>query len=307
MQYNVNYWVAHVTSSSLFPHEKILSYHTVLVPQVAYRMVGTSFSYEECEALIRRIYPIMINAHGSHKSFSRAMAKAPYMHTRLNITNFYDLQGQYKLKFLMLHMKRNGSTGKPIQIAFRYMQQSTGLSTPFHLQDFQSYGHLLPHSWLRHLFQYLDSRRITVELIDDVTLPEARQNDRSVTELLSSHFTTNQMVILNRIRIHLQVMYLSEISDITGRHVLPNILECISYHKSKWEWPNQKCPENQNALWKKACHILQHHLKTHRLGYWKDQTRVWEWKMSPCKNFESHKTMGTYSTTEGRFKTYYSG
>ena len=76
---HVNDWVKHVTSSSLFPHEKILSYHTVLVPQVAYRLVGASFTYEECETLMKRIYPIMINAHGFHRSFSRAMAEAPYI------------------------------------------------------------------------------------------------------------------------------------------------------------------------------------------------------------------------------------
>ena len=92
---NANDWVAHVTSSSQYPHEKILSYHTVLVPQIAYRLVRASFSYEECETLMRRIYPIMINAHGFHKSFNRAMAQSPYTYAGLNITHFYDLQGQY--------------------------------------------------------------------------------------------------------------------------------------------------------------------------------------------------------------------
>ena len=97
---HVNDWVASVQSSKLYPHEKILSYHTTLVPQVIYRLVGASFTFKQCDNLMKKIYPLMINAHGFHKSFSRAMASAPYTYAGLNITHFFDLQGQCKLKFL---------------------------------------------------------------------------------------------------------------------------------------------------------------------------------------------------------------
>ena len=90
----------------------------------------------------------------------------------------------------MLHMKRNDSTGKLFRIALRYMQQSTGFYQPFYTKPFQSYDHLLPHSWLKQLFQYLDSRQITVELSDDDTLPMAHKEDASITDILSKHFTT---------------------------------------------------------------------------------------------------------------------
>ena len=212
IQGHVNDWVSSVQSSKLFPHEKILSYHTVLVPQVTYRLVGASMSYEQCDELMKQIYPIMINAHGFHKGFSRAMAAAPYTYAGLNIKHFYDLQGQYKLKIFMLHMKRNDSTGKPLQIALRFMQQSLGFKDPFYEQRFDKYKHLIPHSWLKHLFQYIDSRQVTVTLSDDITLPMARKGDISLVELLSRHFTTSQMRIINRYRIFLQVMYISEVT-----------------------------------------------------------------------------------------------
>ena len=117
------------------------------------------------------------------------------------------------------------------------MQQSTGLAQPFYTKTFSTYDHLLPHLWLKQLFQYLDSHQIIVELSDDVALPMTRKGDASITEILSKHFTTLQMEILNRYQIHLQVMYLSEITDISGRSLSPNIKEGNNYRSSIWEWP----------------------------------------------------------------------
>ena len=225
----VDDWVTHVQSSNLYPHEKILSYHTVLVPQVAYRLVGASFSYDECDELMKKKFPILINAYGFHRSFSRAMATAPYTYAGLNITHLYDLQGQCKLRFFMLHMKRQDSTGTLLKIALRYMQQSIGFADPFYNRAYKAYDHLLPPSWTKHLLQFLDSRRITIEITDDIKLLYPRKKDRSITDLLSAHFTRDQMRILNRYRVFLQAMYISEISDISGKFILPNIVSCIQY------------------------------------------------------------------------------
>ena len=151
--------------------KKILSYHAVLAPQVAYRLVGASFSYDECDELMKIIFPILINAHGFHRSFSRAMVTAPYTYAGLNITHLYDIQGQCKLRFFMLHMKRQDSIGTLLKIALRDMQQSTGFADPFYNRSFQTCDHLLPPLWTKHLLQFLDSRRITIEIIDDIKLP----------------------------------------------------------------------------------------------------------------------------------------
>lgn len=302
---HVNEWITNIQSSKLFPHEKIMSYHTVLVPQVVYRLVGASFSYEQCDKLMQRIYPILINAHGFHRSFSRAMASAPYTYAGLNITHFFDLQGQYKLKFFLLHMKRNDSTGKLFKIALRYMQQSTGLSTPFYNKKFDSYGHLLPHSWLRQLFQYLDSRQVKIELTEDITLPQARRHDVSIMELLSKHFTKNQLCIINRYRIFLQVMFISEVTDINGKHLLPNIKEGKNFRDSKWTWPNQTCPKGHEKLWKRACHVLQTHLSTNRLGSWKKKTQEWQWKTNHNSSYIIHPNLGCFKLFQARYRSYY--
>ena len=181
---------------------------------------------------------------------------------------------------LTSNMKRSDSTGKLFCIALRCMQQSIGFVKPFYNKRFSSYEHFLPHSWLKQLFQYLHSRQVTVELSDDITLSLPRKGDASINEILFKHFTTSQMKILNCYRISLQVMYLSEITDISGRSILPNIREGTNYRTSSWKWSKEQSPIGYDKIWKHACGVMQSHLRTHCLGSWIETTQTWDWKSS---------------------------
>ena len=61
-----------------------------------------------------------------------------------NIVHFFDIQGQQKLKFLTMHMKRNDDTGKLINIALQHMQLSVGSVGHFFHLPYDDYYHLLP-------------------------------------------------------------------------------------------------------------------------------------------------------------------
>ena len=202
----------------------------------------------------------------------------------------------------MLHLKRNDSTDQLIRIALRYMQQSTGLSTPFYLKSFQEYGYLLPHSWLKHVFQYFDSRRITVELTDDVTPSQWSQYYRITVitfhnksdgniEQDTCVFTSNAFVWnkwydwATHPTQHIGVCQLSKVKIGMAKPNMPRRTDC-TLEKSMSYFP--AAPVNTSA-W-----ILE------------GTKQVWEWKMSPCTKNVYHKTFGTYSITEGRCKTHYS-
>ena len=93
----VTNWCNHIHTSKLFPNEIIVSYFTVLVPQVTYRLAAASFTYAQCDKLMKPIFPILLNAYGFHRYFSRIMATAPFHYGGLNICHFYDIQGKQKM------------------------------------------------------------------------------------------------------------------------------------------------------------------------------------------------------------------
>ena len=61
-------WASSVKSSSLSPHEIILSYHTVLIPQMTYRLAASSLTYPQCDKVMKIIYPVLVNTYFSMHS-----------------------------------------------------------------------------------------------------------------------------------------------------------------------------------------------------------------------------------------------
>ena len=300
----VDDWCSHIRSSKLFPNEIILSYFTVLVPQVTYRLAASSFTYEQCDALMKPIFPILLNAYGFHRHFSRIMATAPFQYGGLNITHFFDIQGKQKLKFLTMHLKRNDTTGKLIKIAMQNIQVSVGSSSPFYTLPFEQYNQLIPDSWLKQIFEYLDSRQISCDFTNDCTFAPQRQHDLSLMELLAPHFTSSELVMINRIRIHLQLYFLSDVTDINGSKLIPCIRQMKSDRTSTWEWPTQSQPKNCSLLWNRVCKRICLRLETHRLGAWYRKNQCWKWKCDVQRKYLEGPD-GTYARRDGRYGEYY--
>lgn len=99
--------------------------------------------------------------------------------------------------------------------------------------------------------------------------------DISINDLLAKHFICSQMQLINRIRIFLQIMYTSDVTDISGRYLLPNIRDCMNYRKSIWEWPAQ---------------VLN---------------QEWTWKINSNLNAVLHNTLGCFEIHQGRYKEFY--
>ena len=49
-------------------------------------------------------------------------------------------------------------------------------------------------------------------------------HDQFIMDVLSPYFTKTHLLQINKIRIHLKALRLSDISDISGKYVLPNII-----------------------------------------------------------------------------------
>lgn len=150
----VQNWQSKVTNSILWPHEIVLSYKSVLIPQVRYRLAVTSLSYEQCDFMMKLIYLELFHASNLLSTFPRSIASAPFTYAGLGFEHFYDIQGKEKLQFFMLHMRREDTTGEMMCIALQYMQQSIGCEHEFYGKDYNKYAHYLAPSWLKHLLEY---------------------------------------------------------------------------------------------------------------------------------------------------------
>jgi hypothetical protein len=90
------------------------------------------------------------------------------------------------------------------------------------------------------------------------------------------NFTAKEMKDINRCRMYLQVLYLSDVIDIAGHHKEPCVIKGKrdGMRSSKWEWPIQQQPPT--AAWKvwnmeiKEAFTEEEDI-THQLGEWYDK------------------------------------
>ena len=220
---------------------------------------------------------ILLNAHGFPTSFPRDLAAAPFTYGGLNIVHSHDLQGRENIKFLTLHVKRMDTTDKLMMINLKYIQMMIGTHQPFQHSDFNLCVHFLPKSWLKSIWEYTHSRVIFIDFSEDLSITSQRQHDKCIMDVINPHFCSNERLFINRIRIHLQLLTLADITDASGKRIHPNITNGISHRKSKLQWPNQILASKHLPLWKRACSIMQSNLHTHSLGYSMPTHQIWTW------------------------------
>ena len=74
--------------------------------------------------------------------------------------------------------------------------------------------------------------------------------------VLSGQFTQNEMLKMNRLRVYLQVFFMSDITTVNGKKIknaIYDVKRSNSYGTSDWEWPYQ--PLNSRiglSLWRKV-------------------------------------------------------
>lgn len=299
----VQNWQSKITNSFLWPHEIILSYRSTLVPQIRYRLAATSLSYEQCDFMMKLIYPKLLHASHLPSTFPRSIASAPFTYAGLGWDHIYDIQGKEKLHFLLMHMRREDTTGQMMFIALQYMQQSIGCEREFYDLDYTTYEQYLPPSWMKHLCEYIHSRGVSFELTKKIGFKPQRMHDQFLMDILTPHFTKSQLLHINKVRLHLKVLRLSDVTDVTGKYILPNIRRGINYRDSTYGWIRQPLVQKFLPLWSQACRKLQQSLDNRRLGRWINRSQSWKWNSNSSGTIISDNTTTyTRQTIRGRTK-----
>jgi len=282
----VQKWKARVTSSRLNSTQILKSYLTVLNRQLVYRLAATSFSYEQCNDLMKIISPILLHAANVQANFPRSIMEAGEVYAGFGFTHLYDLHGQEKLQFFFMHTRKGDNTGKLLDISLRYTQLRLGIATPFFKVEYDEYSYLCDDTWLTHLWEYTSSRGLTIDLTNPGLIPIQRQNDKFIMDILhkSPSMRPHECVIANKVRLALQILHLSDIVDGTGRKLLPDIRNGILHRTSKLNWPQQILLPKWMPIWHKACGVLQRYVSGNCLGERFLSHQNWNWKAdSSCQ------------------------
>lgn len=172
--------------------------------------------------------------------------------------------------------------GLKVQVSVEFMILELGMSDqPFQL-DFEIYGQFATHCWLKTVWEKMHAFRIVIEL-GNIKLQPPRECDAwLMVELRKLGYQESELLRLNRVRLHQQVLFLSDVLDARGAAIDKKYLSRRS-RNDKWStltFPLEQPPDKDFRLWVRAIYSLCANWRGRgRLrGYKIEGHKVWNWR-----------------------------
>ena len=176
---------------------------------------------------------------------------------------FYE--GGVSLELLVIEL---GVSGQPFQV------------------DYKVYGEWATDTWLKSIWEKVFLFGVVV-IEGKLKVKPPRENDEWLMPVLwKLHFSEPELARLNRVRLHQQVLFVSDVMDAGGRAVDPRYLikRAEGACWSSFRFPAQKVPNKDIRLWRKALQQLRY-VRTSQLGTFISWGhKRWEWRFDEGRN-----------------------
>jgi hypothetical protein len=280
--------------SRLSPALAMTYYRTTYLPAIGYSLPVTSMTMVELQQVQTLMNRVILNKLGFNRNYPRAVAFAPLYEFGVGLRNLQLEQGLAQIQALLNYIGTDHKVGKVMLISYRTLQVEAGVHFDLLGQPHMPLPYLTS-CWFTSLRAFCCAHNITISIKMNRVLTPSRINDQSLMSiaLASQLFTTQDLIDINLVRIHLQVCNTSDITNAQGDHVTTNVWRCQAFtdRRSTLCYPRQVSPTiKQRRLWRKLLRIIllpnaklsQLQLRT-PLGAWIDRSSM-IWKYSHWNN-----------------------
>lgn len=227
---------------------------------IRYTLPTLSITKSQGEWILRPLYKQFLPKIGVSHVLPLAFRYGSLEHYGLGLPQIQIESLIAKLFFYVMHNGINTLPGKHLQVSAEYVQMEIGVSQQFFLLPFSKYGFMASRCWLTSLWSEVSQ---TTGLMVKYRMPgiptPPRINDEFLMEkiLLLQRYTKEQLISINRQRLYLHIMFLSEITTGSGTHISKTFFEReIKPRKSSYCWP-KKIPTRQDfTLWCEALYLI---------------------------------------------------
>ena len=276
-------WANKMEKAYLYKSEANLAINTTLARTWAYPVQATSLTLEDCVDIMKPAYKVILSKLGSNRHIPLQYRYGPKELNGLGLPHLYTMQGIAKLKALITHMKSGSKIGRTLEGQLEATNIELGTSEHLFDLEYREWELLMTKSWLKSLWEFTDRYNITVR--GNYTTPRpTREYDRFLMEVVMTEkrrlFDDNEIKIINRCRVYLQVMTLGDIATTDGYQIAHRVREGIvdSNRRSSYKWPYQTRPtRGEWKIWKKAIQyawqpLLVDEDNEPKLGRWYDNS-----------------------------------
>ena len=239
----VRTWTSQIRLGYIPTADAFHSISTRIMKTLEYPLCATTFTRKECNQLVKPIHDAAFPKAKLCRTLPHAIRYGSTDTLGLGLDNLYVTQGIDKVTIYMEEI--NGSSmSTPLlrsSMEWAIIHVGIGGKSLFDL-DYTTYGHLLPRTWIRSLWEFVDEYKIHLPEYN-FTLKKKRDGDIFLMEAFHrAGFSKRQLQALNRCRFFLQVETLSDITDGTGNQISKQAYDGkrTTYTSKIHDWPVQE-------------------------------------------------------------------
>jgi hypothetical protein len=182
---------------------------------------------------------------------------------------------------LLMHFGCSTATGRFMHVSYSLLFMELGM--PFQpLQvDYKKYSHLVTHTWMKMLWEKVSMFGITVTTPSTLDGFPREGDDFIMQVILRAGYTSDEVRCINRVRVSMQVLFISDILTASGHMIAPDILSPRpkGETRSSMRWPNKHPTLSDMTLWRNTMQTIcpsrclgqgggRFINKTHRIWKW---------------------------------------
>ena len=279
-------WAAQMKAGIIKKHEMWISVTMMLWKTLEYPLNATTLTLQECEEIMAPAKQQILHGLQICDKFPLVLLFGPKSRLGLGLPHLYTLQGIMHLEDLIHHTSQGTLTGDLYRSTLEQLMINIGYGHDLFCAPFVILGKLMPHTWMVHLWEFLD--RYGLRVRHDIELPLLRQNDSFlIRRALEAKFSFDKLDAFNRCRLYLQVLTVSEAVTADGQFLTDKAWNGIrdTIMTSPYTWPMQpKPPPKDWRVWQDVlttCYVEAGKRLKEPLGNWTDGNDKWEWFFAP--------------------------
>jgi len=210
-----------ITGSHLDRTAVLMSYVQHLLPRLRFQLPALSLTDAECHAILSPALQATLPKLHVNRNTARSIIHGPVTIGGMALPNLSTVQGIDKLHLLLGHVRLQDETGRLIKIDLSYVQLLSGSATFVLNRPYNEYT-WLEWGWVTSLWKFISQTQLTF-IFPAHWLPKpSRQGDLLLMDyFIALRLQPAVLGTLNRCRVYLQVLTLSDITSADGSYILP--------------------------------------------------------------------------------------
>ena len=253
-------------SSRIQIHEMLTFLKTMYSPAMYYSLPAVAAKEEVWADVQRELIETVLQKMGASKTTPYPIRHGPYEMGGLNLMDLRTETGIARIKFLRNALYSDSEAGRLLTLSIKATQLEAGIGDNILAKPDIPLPYIA-NTWITSLRTFLSHHSIRIDLSNILVIRYNGPRDACLMNI--SHlkgYQPQQQEDINRVRLYLQVITLSDISSADGRDIMLSALhgERHNEFQNNPTWPRQIEPTaSQRRLWKRylEAHYIRYGIK----------------------------------------------